>query len=236
MARTINPEEYAAKRNEILDIAAQFIYTRGYEQFSIRDVIDQLQISKGAFYHYFSSKQELIEALIERMQAEGEQILQHVVADTSTPTLIKLQQFFESIGRWKIEHKDYLLVMLKVWYADDNALVRQKVQANMIKHVAPLLTAIVEQGIAEGVLTTPYPDQAGAIALSVLLGLGEAFVTIMHASEPTEIRVVQAERLVAAYEHALEQVLGAPLGSFSLIDPSSLRQWLEPSQSPVSLA
>jgi hypothetical protein len=34
------------------------VYTKGYEQMTIQDILDDLQISKGAFYHYFGSKKE----------------------------------------------------------------------------------------------------------------------------------------------------------------------------------
>ena len=54
MARTIKgPSE---KRNEILDSARRLVYSKGYEQMTIQDILGELQISKGAFYHYFDSK------------------------------------------------------------------------------------------------------------------------------------------------------------------------------------
>src|SRR6266700_3782012 len=77
MARIVKEEEYAGKRNAILDVAQRLIYTKGYEQMTIQDMLDDLQISKGAFYHYFDSKQALLSALIERM---GDQIEQLVLA------------------------------------------------------------------------------------------------------------------------------------------------------------
>ena len=51
MARTV--KAHAVRRNEILDVAQRLIYTKGYEQMTIQDILDGLQISKGAFYHYF---------------------------------------------------------------------------------------------------------------------------------------------------------------------------------------
>src|SRR5262245_58568880 len=55
MARVV--KEHAVRRGEILDVAQRLVYTSGYEQMTIQDMLDELQISKGAFYHYFSSKQ-----------------------------------------------------------------------------------------------------------------------------------------------------------------------------------
>ena len=53
MARTIKPHEYAEKRNDILDAAQRLVYSKGYERMTIQDILDDVHISSGAFYHYF---------------------------------------------------------------------------------------------------------------------------------------------------------------------------------------
>ena len=53
MPRIVNEVDYAARRKEILDVTRKLVYTKGYEQMSIQDILDSLNISKGAFYHYF---------------------------------------------------------------------------------------------------------------------------------------------------------------------------------------
>ena len=65
MARVAKEEERAVKRNAILDAALQLVYTKGYEQMSIQDILTSLQISKGAFYHYFNSKQAVLDGLVD---------------------------------------------------------------------------------------------------------------------------------------------------------------------------
>jgi AcrR family transcriptional regulator len=226
MARTINEQEYAVKRNEIIEVAQRLVYTKGYEQMAIQDILDELQISKGAFYHYFDSKQALLQALIERMQQEAEQLLNPIAQDPHLPALEKLQRFFDTAARWKTARKSYILALLRVWYADDNAIVRQKVQATMIKHATPLLTGIIHQGVREGVLTTAFPDQVGAIVLYLLQGLGDAFVELLLPGEPDRDQSFDIERTVAAYTDALERVLGAPTASLQLMDAETLEEWV----------
>lgn len=225
MARTINEQEYAVKRNEILDATQRLVYTKGYEQMTVRDILDALKISKGAFYHYFASKQALLEGLIERTQREGEQLFAQILSDPALPPLEQLQHFFDAAGRWKTAQKAYLLALLRVWYTDDNAIVRQKVQAHMLKHASALLTQVIVRGHAEGAFTTPFPDQAGAIVMQMLLGMGEAFAALLLMPAKGPDLLPCAERLVAAYNDALERVLGAPSGSLSLLDAPTLREW-----------
>lgn len=225
MARTVKKHEYAVKRNEIIEVAQRLVYTKGYEQMAIRDILDALQISKGAFYHYFDSKQALLEALIERMQLEGEAILVTIMEDPHLPTIAKLQRFFDTAGRWKTERKAYILAMTKLWYDDHNAVIRYKVQATLVQHVVPILTQAIHAGVREGVLSTPFPNEAGAIALALLQGLGDAFVPLLFSTEPKDRLFERAMNLVAAYNDALERVLGATTGALHLIDTATLHEW-----------
>ncbi|GAB2559223.1 TetR/AcrR family transcriptional regulator [Gracilibacillus alcaliphilus] len=92
MARKVNKVEYQAKRNKILDVTYQLIVTKGFEQMSIQNILDQLHISRGAFFHYFSSKQQLLEALIERMLDDIEQQVSSLINSEHSATK-KLQVF-----------------------------------------------------------------------------------------------------------------------------------------------
>lgn len=227
MARTIKAHEHAEKRAQILDVAQRLIYTKGYEQLTIQDLLGELQISKGAFYHYFDSKQALLEALLERLQQEGEQIFTRIIRDTELPVLARLQHFFDTVGRWKVAQKAYVLALLRVWYTDDNAVVRLRVQTTMAQHIGPLLTELIAEGVAAGVLDTTFPDQAGPIVLQTLIGAGDSMARLILAGPDLPDRVARAERLTAAYNNALERVLGAPPGSLHMIDTATLREWFD---------
>jgi AcrR family transcriptional regulator len=223
MARVI--KEYTIRRNEILDVAQQLVQSKGYEQMTIQDILDTVQISKGAFYHYFTSKQQLLEALIERMQEKIEPIVRSIVDEPNLSALEKLQRIFVMLSRWKSAQKGFLLALLRVWYADDNALIRQKTRAMTIKRIAPHLQVIVHQGLQEGSLTTTYPDQMGELILSLIQNLGETLAGLYLAFDPAHDDMLQIERTAAAYTDALERVLGAPSGSLLLADAQTLREW-----------
>ena len=97
-------------------------------------------ISKGAFYHYFDSKQALLEALIERMARQVIQLLVPIVQDEHLPAPEKLHRLFDAASRWKTDRKDVMLTLVNVWYADENAILRLKAQAAVLPLIAPLLT------------------------------------------------------------------------------------------------
>ena len=148
MARTA--KEFTVRRNEILDVAQRLVYTKGYEQMTIQDVLDGLQISKGAFYHYFRSKQDLLDAMIGHMIEDGENLILPIIQDPDLNALEKLRRYFDTVARWKNAQKTYLMAIMRIWYADDNAIVRQKMTAAAIQHISPLFTQIIRQGMDEG--------------------------------------------------------------------------------------
>ncbi len=238
MARTFNEAEFNTRRNEILDVVQGLFYTKGYEQATIQDILNALQISKGAFYHYFDSKQRLLEALVERTSAAALEVVLPIVEDPDLGALEKFERFFGSIAAWKTDRKDFLLVLLRAWYADENALLRQKMMLATMRQFTPMLALIIRQGVAEGVFSTPYPDQIGEVLLSLFQGMGDsiggAFLELVH--KPSEAERLQGyeqiEQSIAAHTSALERVLGAEPGSLALFDTEMLKTWLVPQAIP----
>src|SRR5438094_3431542 len=123
MARMVNESAHAARRNAILDATQRVVETKGYEQMAIADLLGELNISSGAFYHYFDSKPALLLALVERMGEQIEQLVLPIVHDRELGALDKLQRFFATLDHWKLAHKRLVLAYLRVWYADENAIV-----------------------------------------------------------------------------------------------------------------
>ena len=95
MARHVKPDEYAARRREILDAALRLMHDKGYERMTIQDVLTELQMSKGALYHYFDSKQALLEGIVESMGESGSAALGAVVDDPDLGAVEKLHAYFE---------------------------------------------------------------------------------------------------------------------------------------------
>ena len=226
MPRIVKEEEYAVKRNEILSVALRLIYTTGFEQMSIQDILDELKISKGAFYHYFDSKLDLLDGLMERMMDEAEKTLQPIVDAAGLPAIEKLRRYFNAGSQWKIARKSFMLDLMRVWYTDSNALVRQKQETAAIKHITPMLAKIVRQGIAEGVFATTFPDQIGNMIWGLSQGISEEVADVLLAEEPPPDALQRLEATVGAYSEAMERILGAPAGSLPLADIAMLKEWL----------
>ena len=218
-------KEPLTRRNEILDVTQRFIYTLGYEKMTIQNIIDELKISKGAFYHYFDSKQALLEALIERIEDEVLLIIQPIVDDASLSGLEKMNKVYSTAVRWKTEQIDFMMALLQVWYMDDNALVREKTTSGMLRRVSPMVAQVLRQGCAEGTFSTPFPDQVGVVVLSIVISQGDKFAELLKRFDPETSDIAEVEKIIAAYADAVERVLGAPSGSLTLMSPDTVRVW-----------
>jgi len=229
MVRTVNEEESTAKRNEILDIAQRHIDTKGYERMSIQDIRRELGMSNGAFYHYFDSKAALLTAYIERGQDDLDKVFRAIVEDPSLSARDKFQRFFASLNRARRNQQAFLADLLRVWFADDNAIVREKTDEVIVARRAPLLNAIVRQGVQEGVFTTPYPDQAGQVILSITRGMGNVVLKLILAFEQEPDALHYIDEIVAAsaaMAEAIERVLGSSVRILDRPDAQAVKGWM----------
>jgi AcrR family transcriptional regulator len=225
MARIVNKDEHEIRRNEILDASQRLVYTKGYEQMSIQDILVELKISKGAFYHYFDSKQALLEALVERWTGQVIQLLIPIVQDEHLPAPEKLRRLFDAASRWKTDRKEIMLTLMNAWYADENAILRHKTQVAVLPCIASLITTIVCQGVKEGSFHNAYPNQISGILFSLLQSFGDTLVMLILQPEFNLETLQHLEALSASYQDAVERILGAIPGSLPLFDTDILREW-----------
>lgn len=225
MARIVKEDDYNAKRNQILDIALNLIYSKGYEAMSIQDILYGLQISKGAFYHYFVSKQALLEALIDRTGREAAQRLQPIVEDTKLSALQKFHRYFElSIG-WKTNQKDLLLQILPVWRSDENAIFRQRMMDTSIKETPKFFEPIIRQGMEENVFTTRFPEQVAIIISALALSIADVITDLWLTSDPESSLPERLQTTLDAYFDSIERILGAPSGSLKVFGADVFMDW-----------
>jgi hypothetical protein len=119
-----------------------------------------------------------------------------------------------------------MLKLLRVWYTDANVLVRDKQLGASMNRIAPGLTAIIRQGIAEGVFTTAFPERVGNMLLGLSAGIAEELADLLLCENPPPDSLRRLEVIIGSYSEAMERILGAPAGSLRLADLEMLKEWL----------
>ena len=225
MARTVNATLYTVRREAFLDVAQRLIQTEGFESMSIQDLLDELEASKGAFYHYFDSKQALLEAVVDRFADAALITLAPILADKAMPAARKLERIFGRIASFKAQQKEFVLAMIEIWNSDGNAIVREKLRRLTVNRVAPLLTLVIEQGISEGTFAAQSPEETAMVLTSLMQGFQQQANDLFIARQAGTIGFDVVQRSVAANTDAFERILGIPKGSLTLMDEPTLRFW-----------
>jgi AcrR family transcriptional regulator len=228
MARTIDPAAHAVRRETFLDAAQRLIQTKGYEQMSLQDVIDDVGTSKGAFYHYFDSKAALLEGVVDRMVEGATGQVAPVLNDPKLSATDKFRAVFAGIASFKTERRDLLVGLMQTWLSDDNAIVREKFRRAVVAKMLPVYTDLIRQGVVEGSLTVTSPEHAARVMLSLLLGANEHASSLYVANHAGEIPFEVVEGALSAYPEAMERILGAPPGSLRWWDDATiLHDWFD---------
>jgi AcrR family transcriptional regulator len=226
VARTVNVAEHTARRDEILDAAQRLILSNGYERLTVQEILDHLQISKGAFYHYFDSKPAVVEALTTRLVGDSERALAPIAENSEMGAVKKLRAFFGEIVRWKSLRQSLFVVMLPVWYAPENLAFRLVVDRESAKRLAPLLSTIVHQGVVEGQFATAYPDQAGTIIFAIVQALQDAMAERLLGATNRSPSVKEMVNTHGAHMEAIERYLGVPIGTLNRVDARTVKSWI----------
>jgi AcrR family transcriptional regulator len=217
------------RRTEILDAAQGLFLSRGYDATTVNDLLHTVGISKGAFYHHFSSKEEVLQALVWRMAEQGLAALSPIIARRDLGPLEKLQLFFTEGQRFRKEHAAALRPLVEVLFRDENLRLRLRGTEQMIELVAPHLARVLEEGAKRGVFDIDDPIETARLVLNLGMLVHEAFATALKlaaSSKPDAVALLS--KRVAGYERALERLLGIPKYSLSLVDPELLKLFLEP--------
>ncbi len=230
MPRTVKEEVYNAKRNEILDFATELIYSKGYNRMTIQDILEGLQISRGALYHYFDSKKAILEALVDRMGAIAARALLPIIDDADLSALEKFNRYFEASAYWKNTQKELILSILPMWFSDENAFIRQKMTTQALTHTSRLLVPMIRQGIKEKVFTTRFPEEAAVIITGVFLTLGDTLIARLLVTKGGLASTQEVETALDAYVDAIERILGAPSGSMQGLKAGDFKDWLVSNQ------
>lgn len=213
------------RREAFVDAGLRLMQAKGFEQMSIQDLLDELGASRGAFYHYFDSKQALLEAMVERIVDAAMQVVEEMAADTGLPAVPKLEAVFSTIGRWKTERKSLMLAFIKVWMSDHNAIVREKVRRVTVARFAPLLTRIIEQGVTEGAFAVASPAETAQVLVLMFQGFQEGATEMFLGRQTGAVPLEVVERTFKTYAEAFERVLGVHEGAIHFVNEEVLREW-----------
>ena len=215
-----------ARRAAIIETAERLFYLKGYENTSVQDVLDELKLSKGGFYHHFESKLSLLEAICEKRTESAFEASERAVRDPGLNAVEKLNLIFGMSSIFHQDSMDFIALMLRVAYHDGAVMLREQMKLTSMRLMQPLVDEVIQDGLRENLFFVKYPESIGSLLL--LLGhnmTDKISFTLARADDDPEC-MDQIVKDLKVYLYAIETLLNAPYGSITLFDETRLSEVL----------
>ena len=218
MPRVVKPPDI--RRAELLDRASALFLRHGYDNVSLNDLIADAGVSKGAFYHWFPSKDALISALTERSAHEGFALIEEALAQCRGNALDRLNTVLQAGFDVKIAMgtPEFLAAAVSL-LRPDNAHLYGRIVAIGEELFRPLLTRLISEGVAEGIFDTFDPEGVGDLIQGLAARTNSQIIGVLDAADESA-RDQAIDVLTTRFRlHGLatDRVLGLPDGSITTL-------------------
>ncbi len=167
MARYRRGEE---TRNRILQAAEECFARRGYDATGVAEICQRAGLSKGAFYHHFSSKQALFLELLNRWLGTLDEQLEAISAG-ATDAPERLTRMAEVTRRAFVDARGRLALFLEFWNQAQHDPAVWKATIAPYRRYREFFAHLVAAGVADGTLRQVDPDMAARVIVSFAVGL-----------------------------------------------------------------
>ena len=198
-------KEAEERKNEILDVAERLFETKGFDNTSTTDILKEIGIARGTLYYHFKSKEEILDAIINRMMDRLIVKAKTIVAQKDVPVLQRLTMMMLSLSVSDNLGQE----LLEQAHKPQNALMHQKMEKCLLSGINPIITDLIKEGITKGICQTDYPEE---VAEMTFLYANTIFDDLMEHSEEEKQRKIAAfiynlERLLNMEQYSMESVI-----------------------------
>jgi AcrR family transcriptional regulator len=195
------PEE---RRREIVSASRDLFLRKGYENTTMQDVMATLLIAKGTVYHYFKSKEALLEAVVDDMVSEYLAVVEKSL-NNFRGTALDTMRVLIAAGRIAPDQLDTLNAI----HTSGNTELHLRLLAVTISRLAPLYAKVISQGCEEGVFCVDHPLECAEMVLAGVQFLTDIGCYPWHQHD--------LQRRVRSIPSLIENQLRAPKGAFSFL-------------------
>ncbi len=208
------------RRAELLDRATGLFLRHGYDNVSLNDLIADAGVSKGAFYHWFPSKDALIAALAERSAREAFAGVEEALAACGGDALDRLNAVLQAGFdiNMKMGGPEQLAAMVSL-LRPDNAHLYGRILTVEQDLFQPLLTRLIADGVADGIFDTFDPEGVADMIYGLAARTNSNILDVLHAVDKSA-RDRAIDVLTTRFRlHglAIDRILGLPDGSIATL-------------------
>jgi Transcriptional regulator len=156
-------EKSSATVSKILLCAAELFAENGFDATTLQEITEKAQLSKGAVYHHFTSKQQIMDCLIQKQIDEINGNFIDLVNQTDLCAKEKLNKL---ANQFCDSHMQHLLIQAK--WVENNPGALLITTKNTLTHISNSVSEIIQQGTKNGEFDCSYPDEVASILCLML--------------------------------------------------------------------
>lgn len=226
MARVLKKPE--VRSAELLDCAQRLFFERGYDNTTVNDIIREVGVSKGAFYHYFESKDALLEALGVRLANDFIADLQPILKDPSLDAIGRLNAVFADSRRLNAELAPQLKKTFYTVFKPENVVLFHRLDEAVSEVFAPIVAGILQEGVDEGVMDAPDPQAFAEMLLQLRLSMRAVMHRALRMADAGDLDQAAAllDERIRLYGITIDRLLKLPDGTVNMAEPGFARAFL----------
>jgi AcrR family transcriptional regulator len=150
----------------ILDALQTLLEKKDMKTISVQEIARTAGIGKGSIYYYFSSKDNILEALIERSYKKPLELAINLTAQKDIPAFTRMAMLFQAC---RTSSAEFLRQgKSSTMTGAEKAFLHQTYINYLVTELKPVLTSIIKQGIQTGDIEFDHPAALAEIVLIVL--------------------------------------------------------------------
>ena len=176
----------------LLETATQLFSENGYEATGVRDILQTSGVSTGSFYHFFSSKESIFEAVIERFLHGYTERIGCIFADEEKPFAERIGLFFEELKKTS----DGYYHKLQGYHMHES--MQLLLHEQTLRRIHPYICDALGTGIRNGSIR-PRLDADAATLATVLIRGAEGIISSADLSSASKKDIKKLEKTIADY-------------------------------------
>ncbi|MDM7926056.1 MAG: TetR/AcrR family transcriptional regulator [bacterium] len=225
MARTL--KNHDTRLNNLLDIVQTLFMEKGYENATISDVLERAGIAKGTLYHYFKSKEDMLDRLIDRLSKRIMERMDAIMKQPGINAIERLNLLLRENRSIKIGQGALLAFILKTLYSDSNIVLRHKLARKTAELQVPLFSEIIAQGNREGLFHVGNVGETAVLLAEMIIGFSEPLIPLFLDLPRKKENAGIIRRSYGAMTEAVIRILGAAPSSIVLVDDADTSRFID---------
>jgi AcrR family transcriptional regulator len=215
------------RRDELVDTAFRLFLERGYDATPVEALLEATRLSKGAFYHHFASKEDVLDAVVAKLTDQGAERLREAVDKAGRSAVAQLRALLRVGPQMWVGEPELMANVIAVFYRPENLRLRIRMQERSVDTYLPILAGILATGSEQREMSVAEPVETARLMLTFGHAVGELQMPALLAWRGNASEIDAVKRRSDVYLQSLERMLGTPPRSLGRIGKNVFRRVAE---------